>query len=465
MTHFCRSDEVQGVTSIVPVIEKDYKQWIASQPDRLQSWAKAANFKAKPASVCLVPNEAGQLQQVLLGIESRKDFWSFGALPTKLPAGDYQISAEIGADQYQQYLMAWGLGCYQFSRYKSDPEPLQVRCVVPEKIDIQPLITMVESIHWVRDLVNTPTDDLGPSEYAKIIADFASEVGASFSEIVGDQLLQENYPMVHAVGRGSDDQPRLVQLRWGEEDHPKVALVGKGVCFDTGGLNIKTPAGMLAMKKDMGGSAHVLGLAKLIIATNLPIQLSVFIPLVENSVSGASYRPSDVLSTRKGLTVEVGNTDAEGRLILADALTAAASEDPDLIIDFATLTGAARVALGTELPGFFTQDETLAADLLTTGESIGDPIWRLPLYKPYKALLKSKIADICNVASSPYAGAILAALFLQRFVGEDIPWVHFDIMAANIRGLPGRPEGGEAMGLRTVFTYLTKQFSARSSVG
>jgi leucyl aminopeptidase len=306
---------------------------------------------------------------------------------------------------------------------------------------------------------------MGPADLSSAAKKLAAEYKAKFSEIVGDDLLKQNYPAIHAVGRASTNPPRLIDITWGNKKHPKLTLVGKGVCFDTGGLDIKPAAGMLGMKKDMGGAAHVLGLASLIMHAKLPVRLRVLIPAVENVISGNAYKPGDVINTRKGLTVEIGNTDAEGRVILADALFEASSEKPELILDFATLTGAARVAMGTDISALFTNDNHLANELINLGEKLLDPIWRMPLYTPYRKLIESPIADLNNAPLSLYGGAITAALFLKEFVGNNISWAHFDIMAWNASSSSAHPEGAEAMAIRAVFEYLQHRFSARSSVG
>jgi leucyl aminopeptidase len=337
---------------------------------------------------------------------------------------------------------------------------LPAQLVLPKEVDHSPIENIVESIYLVRTLINVPTDDMGPSELAAAAAQLAKKYKAMFKQIIGKELLKNNYASIYTVGRGSDDAPRLLDLRWGNKKHPKVTLVGKGVCFDTGGLDIKPASAMLLMKKDMGGAAHVLGLARMIMEAKLPICLRVLIPAVENAVDGNAYRPGDIITSRKGITIEVGNTDAEGRVVLADALTEAVSEKPDLLIDIATLTGAARVALGTELPAVFSNQDKIVEELTIHAKLVQDPIWRLPLFALYRDSLNSSIADINNNASDSYGGAITAGLFLKEFVPDDISWLHFDLMAWNLKTRAGRPQGGEAMALRALFSYLTERFGS-----
>ena len=315
----------------------------------------------------------------------------------------------------------------------------------------------VAGIYRVRDLVNTPAEDMMPEHLSDAVKTMAGEFNAKVAEIVGDALLKKNFPAIHAVGRAASHAPRLIDLRWGKSNHPKLTLVGKGVCFDSGGLDLKPASGMRLMKKDMGGAAHAIGLAHMIMSAGLPVRLRMLVPAVENAVSGNAYRPGDVVTSRKGLSIEIDNTDAEGRVILCDALTEAAAETPDLVIDFATLTGAARVALGTDLPAMFCNHDQVAQGLADSAASVHDPVWRLPLYRPYRELIDSPIADIVN-SGGPYGGAITAALFLQDFVPAATPWVHFDLMAWNLRSRPGRPEGGEAMGLRAILDYLRVRY-------
>ena len=403
-----------------------------------------------------MPGDQGALAQALFVCDSLDDMFACGELANSLPAGDYLLQDISDHDQLISIAFAWGAGAYRFERYVQPGKP-QARLLLADEGALNEALKLVEATKRVRDLINTPAADMMPENLAAAVEAMAQEFNAEFRQTVGDDLLDENYPMVHAVGRASVHAPRLLDLRWGDESHPKVTLVGKGVCFDSGGMDIKPSSAMRWMKKDMGGSAHTIGLAYLIMAQKLPVRLRLLIPAVENAVSGNAFRPGDVLNTRKGSTVEIDNTDAEGRLVLCDALTEAISEKPELVVDYATLTGAARVALGTELPGFFTNQLQLASDLMQVGQKVTDPVWSLPLHQPYKDFLKSDIADLVNCASTPFGGAISAALYLEHFV-EETPWVHFDVMAWNNRKLSGRPVGGEAMGMRAMFGYLCSRF-------
>lgn len=460
LTCFTTSKPNEAIVPISLVTVSDFPAWLANQSDATKAWLKATQFRAEAGSTRLIANEQGQLARVICCLADQYNFWQTGALPFNLPEGYYEFDA-THADDYHTRAVAWGLGAYQFTRYKKPLRAPAVLCLPSECCDA--VTNTVESIYLVRDCINTPTDDMGPSELSAVMQQLAAQYQAEFKEIVGDELLKENYACIHTVGRASDDAPRLLDLRWGNPSHPKVTLVGKGVCFDTGGLDLKGSSYMLLMKKDMGGAAHALGLARMIMQANLPLRLRVLIPAVENAVSGNAYRPGDVIKSRKGLTIEVGNTDAEGRLVLADALTEAVSEEPALLIDLATLTGAARVAVGTDLAALFSNNDEVAQAVLAAAHKTQDPMWRLPLFAPYRELINSPIADINNNASEPYAGAITAALFLQEFVPTHIPWLHYDIMAWNTKTRPGRPQGGEAMALRALFQYL-EAFAAKRAV-
>ncbi len=426
-----------------------------SGPSR--AFADAAGFKPKAGRHLLLPGAKG-LGAVLFGLEDAsepRDPFLPGLLAQSLPAAVYRFAN----DPYNARLAAlsFALGSYQFSRYRK-AEPHEVQLDLPQSIDRDELERVVEGVTLARDLINTPANDLGPAELEAAARELAARHGAKVRAIVGDDLLTEKFPLLHAVGRGSARAPRLIEFSWGERDHPRVTLVGKGVCFDSGGLDIKSEGAMSLMKKDMGGAASVLALAHMIMGRGLKIRLSVVIPAVENSIDGDAFRPSDVYVSRKGLSVEVGNTDAEGRLVLADALTWADESAPDLLIDLGTLTGAARVALGPDLPPFYTDDEKLAADLSRHGSDENDPLWRLPLWAPYNELLESKVADLNNVSSRAFAGSITCALFLKRFVSVAKSWLHIDIYAWTPTAKPGRPEGGECQAARALYALLSERY-------
>lgn len=452
---FVAGPDNQQAIPIAVLTPAHYSGWLMNQAETTKEWLTATGFKAEAGNVRLVPDVNGKLAQVICCVADRENFWGVGHLPFSLPEGLYTFESN-GLDN-TAFAMAWGLGAYQFTRYKNPiRQPAQLFLPSPMLHRVQ---TIVESLYLVRDLINTPTDDLGPSQFAIGVEKLALDYDAKLKQVIGEELLTQNYASIYTVGRASDDPPRLLDLHWGKDHHPKVTLVGKGVCFDSGGLDIKPSSYMLLMKKDMAGGAHVLGLARMMMEAKLPVRLRVLIPVVENVISGNAYRPGDIIKSRKGLTIEIGNTDAEGRVILADALTEAVSENPDLLIDITTLTGAARIALGTDLPAVFSNNDQLVHEVIKLGEKINDPMWRLPLYPLYREYLNSSIADINNNSTEPYAGAITAALFLKEFVPDNIPWLHFDIMAWNLRTRPGRPQGGEAMVLRALFAYLQERFS------
>jgi leucyl aminopeptidase len=454
-----------GALPILPLAADQLKSWLASQPPAQRSsvaaWVDSLRFTAKAGTHCLLPGADGALARVLAGVDPADGPYAYASLPAALPLGRYRLEPTEGSgDRHQDpsqqanhAALGWALGSYAFGRYRKARGFASLAW--PKGADRGAVGRTAQAVRLVRDLINTPAGDMGPAELAAVARKLAKAHGARLSVIVGAALLKHNYPAVHAVGRASEQAPRLIDLRWGKKG-PKVTLVGKGVCFDSGGLDLKTAAGMKLMKKDMGGAAHVLGLASMVMAAGLPLRLRVLVPAVENSVSGNAFRPLDVLKTRKGLTVEVGNTDAEGRLILCDALAEASREKPDLLIDFATLTGAARVALGTGLPALFCNDETLAQTLLDHGLARHDQLWRLPLHQPYRKGLDSQVADLNNISDGPFGGAITAALFLQAFVAAGIPWAHLDIMAWNPSASPGRPQGGEATGLRAVYGAIER---------
>lgn len=442
---------------IAVVDDADLKKWLTEQQPPIRAWVKSVGFEPKAGSLCLIPSKEGKVGRVLFGRnKDTPDIWRIASLPDRLPPGSYVL--ESGAAPTEAAL-GWMLGAYRFDRYKTADRLKRPILGLPTGIDRKRLLATVDAVYLARDLTNLPAEDLGPSALAAAAQNVAEAHHADIRIIVGKDLLKRNFPAIHAVGRAADDAPRLVDFSWGDEDAPKVTLVGKGVCFDSGGLDIKPAQGMKMMKKDMGGAATVLGLAKLIMAENLPVRLRVLIPAVENAISGNAYRPMDVIRTRSGVTVEIGHTDAEGRVILSDALAEASDDDPDLLLDFATLTGAARVALGPELPALFSNDEGVAEDLLSHGKAVEDPLWRLPLWQGYGKLIDGDSADITNSTESPFGGAITAALFLERFVGKKTRWAHIDTMAWNVAGRAGRPKGGEALGLRAAFAMIEERFA------
>jgi leucyl aminopeptidase len=424
-----------------------------------RSFATAAAFEPKAGRLLLLPAASGGLAGVLFAIEAAtdasKDLFRPGALPGLLPAGSYRF-ANAPHDS-KLAALAFALGCYRFARYRKADAP-DHKLELPGNVDGAELARIVDGTSLARDLINTPSNDMGPQELEDAVRAIAAAHGAAVRSIVGDDLLRENFPLIHAVGRAADRPPRLIDMTWGDPGNPKVTLIGKGVCFDTGGLDIKPESGMLNMKKDMGGAACMLALAHMLIDRGTRIRLRLLIPAVENAISGSAFRPRDIYRSRKGLTVEIGNTDAEGRLILADAIALADEEEPRLIVDMATLTGAARVALGAEIPPFYTDDDELAAALAEFAASENDPLWRMPLWRPYDQLLESKVADINNVSSSNFAGSITAALFLRRFVTAAKAWLHCDIFAWNPTAKPARPEGAECQAARALYALLASRY-------
>ena len=422
-------------------------------------WLRAVGYSAGAGKVQFLPAKDGRVGGVVFGLGKDEDPFALAALPSSLQEGTYHIALCPESRNGTWIALAWALGNYRFSRYKSQADAKAgAKLVWPKDADQGHVLRQMHGLWLARDLINTPSNDMGPAELAKAAEQLAGLHGARFSVIEGRALIEKNFPMIWAVGAGSSRSPRFVDLHWGNADHPKVTLVGKGVCFDSGGLDIKPSSAMLTMKKDMGGAACVLGIAHMVMDAKLPVSLRVLIPAVENSISGDAYRPGDVLKSRKGLTVEVGNTDAEGRLVLADALTEADSDAPDLLICMATLTGAARVATGFDLPPFFTEDDVLADQLQRAAVVESDAMWRFPLWRGYEELIESKIADLTNNPGSPNAGAITAALFLDRFVEKAKSFVHFDIAAWNDRVRPGRPAGAEAQTIRAIFSMLRSRY-------
>jgi leucyl aminopeptidase len=441
--------------------EDELDAWRTAQPQTARQWLLEQNFKAEKHRVVLLPDSEGGLAAAVGGLGKRAELslWHAAGFCERLPPRRYRLMQDFSPEEATQLALGFSYGGYRFDRYRPcKSEAASLEC--PSNADLAFVTRAAESLRMARDWINTPAGDFGPAQLAVAARQVAERHGAHFKEWVGEELLSENFPAIHAVGRASSAAPRFIELRWapsGTDALPTVILVGKGVCFDSGGLDIKAAAGMALMKKDMGGAAIALSLAHMLMSANIRAQLCVLLPAVENAISGNAYRPGDVLSTRKGLTVEVGNTDAEGRLVLCDALAYADAEKPALIMDFATLTGAARVALGPELPALFGNDERLVQELARTAASEHDPLWPMPLWAGYEDELASKIADLNNVASSTFAGAIFGALFLKRFVTES-PWMHVDLFAWNPKDRPGRTVGAEAQGLRGTYRYLVERF-------
>ena len=458
---FSLTDDRTGAVPLVAVGKSGLPAWRETASPAERDWAAATGFAAEAGKLALLPDREGRLGRVLVGVpEGEAAMWAFAGLSESLPPGKYRIEALPEGGDPSRAALGWALGTYAFDLYrKKKKESGGVELVWPKGADGALVERLAAGVCLARDLINTPASDLGPAELAEAAVQVAESLGAKHRVVTGDALLAENYPTIHAVGRASTRAPRLVDISWGDADAPKVTLVGKGVCFDTGGLDLKTASGMKMMKKDMGGAAIVLGLAQAVMSAGLPVRLRVLLPMVENAVSGDAMRPLDVVKTRQGLTVEIGNTDAEGRLILCDALAEASTEKPALLVDIATLTGAARVALGPELPALFCNDDDAAAALLAAGTAEDDPLWRMPLWRPYRRLLDSKVADLNNVSDGPHAGAITAALYLQEFVEPGIPWAHIDVMAWNARSRPGRPEGAEAQTLRALYALIAQRFT------
>jgi leucyl aminopeptidase len=450
---------VTPVTPVTFVTAATWNQIRDSLDARSRAFADAAGFAPAPGRHLMLPTADGGLAGVLFGLEDAdaagKDLLRPGALPGLLPAGTYRFAnaphdARLAA-------LAFALGTYRFARYHK-AEDKDIRLELPAGVDGADLTRIAEGVWLARDLINTPANDMGPPELESAARALATRHGASLRAIVGAELLAQNFPLIHAVGRAADQAPRLLDMAWGDPAHPKITLIGKGVCFDTGGLDIKSDSGMLNMKKDMGGAATVLALAHMLMDRGAKLRLRVLLPVVENAISGSAFRPRDIYRSRKGLSVEIGNTDAEGRLILADALALADEEAPELIVDMATLTGAARVALGPEVVPFYTDDDALAAALSRSADAQSDPLWRLPLWSPYDQMLDSKVADVNNVGAGGFAGSITAALFLRRFVAAAKAWLHCDIFAWNPATKPGRPEGGECQAARALYHLLTERY-------
>jgi leucyl aminopeptidase len=449
--------DATGAISTTIVHEKNFGEFVAGLTNTQRQWVANYQFAGKPETSLLIPSAEGAPIAVI-GAAHPLHIWSIAHAPAQLPLGVYQLNSALDDATHSMLAAGCCLAQYQFSRYRKS-EPPRFTFVAPNDAVIANTRHVIDAVALVRDLINTPTNDMGPTELADAAQDLATRMGAQCTVIRGDDLLTQNYPAIHAVGRAATNPPCLIDLRWGNPAHPKLTLVGKGVCFDTGGLDIKPYASMKLMKKDMGGAALVLGLAQWIAQTKLPVRLRVLIPAVENAIAGNAFRPQDILATRKGLTMEIGSTDAEGRVILADALHEADSESPDMIIDVATLTGAARAALGTEIPALFSLNTDTGNAVMQTSLEAQDPLWQLPLWEGYERYLKSPVADITNSPNYGYAGSITAALFLKRFVTNTREWLHLDTMAWNVDAQPGRPVGGEALGLRALYQFIRERFA------
>ncbi len=436
-----------------------YPQWLATRTESTRQWLQAQHFSAAAGTHALLPGSDG-LAGAVLGIGDAQDPFAYAHAPFALPAGAWQVAEHDDAHALAALQLGWGLGSYRYTRFRDAarvPAQLVTDTLDTHTLDDDTAAQLAACVR-VRDLINTPTEQLGPPDLEAVAREIAAAHGADLECIVGDDLLRHNFPAIHAVGRASHHAPRLIVLRWGNDAHPQIAIVGKGVCFDTGGLDIKAAAGMRNMKKDMGGAAHALALAELVMARKLPVRIMLLIPAVENAIGPNAYRPGDVVATRKGISVEIDNTDAEGRVILCDALTYAAEQSPTLLLDFATLTGAARIALGPDLPVLFSNNDALADAWLDAGVRCADPLWRMPLWRPYLRYLSSNIADLANSSTSPMAGCITAALYLERFVPAALPWAHLDVYSWNDSDRPGRPAGGEAQALRSCYAMLKARF-------
>jgi leucyl aminopeptidase len=455
-------DRGQPARPIHLIDKAGFEDWVKRRPAEDRALLEANRFdgKSEGAVVLLPRGPEFEVAAVVADVNSLGP-WSLAKLPEVLPDGQYRLAEGTPGPA----LLGWLLAQHRFDTYrsKSEEKPQGPRVLVTgEPAAIDPGVRLAQATALVRDLVNTPAIDLGPAELERAVRETLESTGAQVS-VTGGRDLQEGCPLIAAVGAGATPEraPRLIEAEWGNPDHPRIAVIGKGVCFDSGGLDIKGASGMRLMKKDMGGAAHALALASMITAERLPVRLHLLIPAVENAVSAASYRPGDIIASRKGLQVEIDNTDAEGRLVLADAITKAVESEPELIVDFATLTGAARVALGPDLPALFVSDDDLSASIESMSKLVDDLVWRMPLWAPYDEMLKSDVADLANSAPSPMAGAVVAAMFLKRFVPDSIPWAHLDTFAWREAAKPGRPKGGEALGLRAVFGALQHRFSTR----
>jgi leucyl aminopeptidase len=445
------------------VSEAELGAWVSGQRAEVAAWIHAHDFRAERSRILVLPRPDGGVGGAVLGLGPLRSLddmtlWALAGAPDRLPAADYHLPQPMGSSAATAAVIGWLHGAYRMNRYRAASGSARPRLRAPAGADLSYALCASEASAQARDLVNTPANDLGPQELSVVVEQLALTHGGRFRSIVGSELLAENFPLVHSVGAASAREPRLLDLRWGPVDAPRVTLVGKGVCFDTGGLDLKPSAAMLLMKKDMGGAAVAIALARMLMEMRAPVALRLLVPAVENSVAGNAYRPGDVLRSRKGLTVEIGNTDAEGRLVLADALAEADAERPDLLLDFATLTGAARTALGPELPAAYSNSDELLARVRHWGERECDPVWPMPLWSGYEDELSSRVADLGNVSPTAFAGSIIGALFLQRFVANCAAWAHFDLYAWNPKERPGRPVGAEAQCLRLAYRLIRERY-------
>ncbi len=462
------ADRGQSARQLDIVDKPGLEDWIKRQPERIRAAVAAQRFEAKPGQLAILAGDGPDDWSAALGVETVQALspWCLAPAAARLPEGSYRIAAETPVGNGGLALLGWLLAQHRFERYrtKTDPHPAPV-LLTREVAAIDEAVRLAEAVALVRDLIDTPAADMGPADLAHAVETLGRAHGAEVSVTQGDAL-DEGYPMIAAVGRAAtrDRAPRLIELHWGNPAHPRIALVGKGISFDSGGLDLKPASGMINMKKDMGGAAHAIALAQLVMSAHLPVRLHLLVPAAENAVSGAAFRPGDILRSRKGLTVEIGNTDAEGRLVLGDALARAGELDPELLLDFATLTGAARVALGPDLPALFSNDDPLADALMAAANETGDPLWRMPLWKPYGELLKSTVADLNNAGEGGMAGAVTAALFLERFVSEGVAWAHLDTFAWRGAAKPGRAKGGDALGLRAAYAMLLARYGQKTPV-
>lgn len=461
ITSLCLQKNAPKETKTIHLVQEDnFDVWLKGQPQPVQNWCLTNEFKGKKGSYLEIPNKDGKADDVIAVIGEDKNLYALSSLAGKFE-GHFMLnheSVDLSEDDVVHLCLGWALGSYQFSSYKSEQKTKTSVLIIPENIDDTRVIALARGVYKTRDLVNTPPNDMMPQHLEAEMKELASEFGADINVVLDEDLIKNDYHAIYAVGQASVHRPRLLDLTWGQKNHPKITLVGKGVCFDNGGLNIKTGSSMSLMKKDMGGAAQVIGLALMIMSLKLPIRLRVLVGAVENAISGNAYRPSDIIKTKKGLSVEITNTDAEGRLVLSDCLALACEEKPELIADFATLTGAARVALGPDLPPIYSDYENLALNLVEAGDRVQDPVWHMPLWDNYNSYLESPVADLANSASTGFGGSITAGLFLKNFVDSDIPWVHIDCYAWTPKARAGQPLGGECQGPRALLEVLEKTY-------